>query len=118
MVLWARMVAPQAALALLYAIAVLTPDRPAEAQMFNNVCATQQGNCIANPAPIGSPCGCMSAYGPIPGQILPPIGGYAGPQQQAISNACRTYRGICQTYPAPIGSPCGCYGDPGMVIGR
>jgi hypothetical protein len=119
MVRWRRMTALNAAVAFACGLAGLAPRWAAGAQVLSNICATQFGNCVANPAPVGSPCGCLSNGGAVPGEILPPAGGYGFQERsQAIGNACRTNHGICQTYPAPIGSPCGCFGDPGTVIGR
>jgi hypothetical protein len=84
----------------------------ASAQFVNNVCGTSQGTiCAANPAPVGSPCGCITPKGLFPGQIIesnaPPV-----------ARVCRTFSNVCPTSPAPIGSPCVCFGDPGSAVLR
>lgn len=115
---WSKIATARAGLAFVCAVTLCVAARPAKAQYINNLCGTERGYCVVNPAPIGSQCGCIFPDRMVPGVILPPGGGYMPQQMQAISNACRTYRGICQTYPAPIGSSCGCFGDPGTVIPR
>ncbi len=101
-----------------WTVGTLIIAQPASAQFVNNVCGTMQGPCQVNPAPVGSPCGCYTNFGPAPGQILPQGGAIAPQQMQAVSNVCRTYKGVCQVNPAPVGSACGCYGDIGAVIPR
>lgn len=100
------------------AAVLLVMSMPAWAQ-YNNVCESTQGLCIVKPAPLGSACGCFTAFGPATGRVIAPTGGFVQQQQApAIGNICRTSRGACQTYPAPVDSSCECYGDPGTVVLR
>lgn len=51
----------------------LTPAPWLQAQQTHGQrCVTQIGICFLNvPGPIGHPCTCMSAMGPVPGRIVP-----------------------------------------------
>lgn len=93
---------------------------PAPAQFINNQCATVQGGmCLVNPAPVGSPCGCFTPVGPVPGNVMPPGGGYANNQAVMLSTVCSSFKGMCSIpFPAGVGSGCNCSGIPGTVIPR
>jgi hypothetical protein len=100
-------------------IAWISAARPA-GQQYNNVCQIFGGRgptCTVDPALIGSPCGCFTPSGRVPGKVIESRGEGDGQLQTSpqTSNVCETKYGRCRISPKNVGDNCDCRNDPGKV---
>jgi hypothetical protein len=112
------------------AIMWISAAGPAIAQTYNNVCASISGlKCTVNPAPVGSPCGCFTPVGRVPGSVegpstekrpgttaVSPSTPDTASTKQTMSSVCQTKYGRCRIYPSPLKSQCQCGEDTGAVV--